>query len=223
MPKGKEIKSIPKGVLAKAKVPAGLTELENHFIEVYLRTGNATEAARACGRKSPSDGHRLVNAPRIAAEIEKRRLRQLDKIGVTADMVVEELAHIAFSQLPDIIKINGFGEPYFDLDNLSPTMKRSIKSITLDTVMVSNGKGKMPTEVRKTRVDLYDKLGALTTLARHFGLLKDKVEHTGPGGGPIQVAQQKTREVLEALSPEALEELDIAIQHAVAKQDAEDV
>lgn len=45
-------------------------------------------------------------------------------------------------------------------------------------------------EVKQTREGLafkmHDKLAALDKLGRHLGMFKDKVEHSGPGGGPIQ-------------------------------------
>lgn len=223
MPKGRPIKSISLPTMAKARIPPGLTERDNHFIEVYLRTSNATTAALAVGAKHGTDGARIVKRPDIAAEIARRRRIELDKLDVTPERVIQEIAHIAFSQMPDIIKISPLGEAYFDLDNLSPTMKKSIKSITMDTVMVKGPRGKQPTEVRKTKVELYDKLGALTTLAKYFGLLRDKVEVSGPGGGPVVVAQEQTREILDNLSPEALEELERALQHATAREEAEDV
>lgn len=217
------IKSIDPGLQAIASRPVGLTEKENHWIEVYLRTGSPTEASKAIGSISPKDGHRYLDRPHIAAEIARRRQLYLDKLDVTPERVINEIAHIAFSQMPDIIRINALGEAYFDLENLSPTMKRSIKSITMDTVMVKGPRGKQPTEVRKTKVELYDKLGALTTLAKYFGLLRDKVEVSGPGGGPIPVAQEKTREILANLSTEALEELETAVQIASARENAEDL
>lgn len=223
MPKGRPIRSIDAVTLAKAKIPPGLTERDNHFIEVYLRRGNATEAALAVGAKHGTDGARILKRPDIAAEIARRRRIELDKLDVTPERVIQEIAHIAFSQMPDIIKINALGEAYFDLDNLNPTMKKSIKSITMDTVMVKGPRGKQPTEVRKTKVELYDKLGALTTLAKYFGLLREKVEVSGPNGGPVMVAQEQTREILDNLSPEALEELEQALQRATARETAEDV
>jgi hypothetical protein len=47
-------------------------------------------------------------------------------------------------------------------------------------------------EVRRTPegellVKLHDKVAALGLLAKVRGLLRDRVEHTGPGGGPIEV------------------------------------
>ena len=53
-------------------------------------------------------------------------------------------------------------------------------------------------EVKQTReglaFKLHDKLGALEKLGRHLGMFKDKVEHSGPGGGPIQT-------ITETMSP----------------------
>jgi phage terminase small subunit len=47
---------------------------------------------------------------------------------------------------------------------------------------------------------LHDKADALEKLARHFGLLKDRIEHSGPNGGPIQTKPDvSSRDLAKAL------------------------
>jgi phage terminase small subunit len=58
-------------------------------------------------------------------------------------------------------------------------------------------------EVKQTReglaFKLHDKLGALEKLGKHLGMFRDKVEHSGPGGGPIQT---ESRPDLTGMSPD---------------------
>ena len=57
------------------------------------------------------------------------------------------------------------------------------------------------TEVHK--IKLWDKNPALTNMAKHFNLLIEKHQHTGPDGGPIRVAAVDP----EKLSDNTLDEL----------------
>lgn len=43
-------------------------------------------------------------------------------------------------------------------------------------------------------------LGAAQTLAKIHGLLRDRVEHSGPDGGPIEVVPMSRREIVERLA-----------------------
>jgi hypothetical protein len=46
-----------------------------------------------------------------------------------------------------------------------------------------------PIVIVKTRFKLADKRGPLTDLGKHLGLFKERVEHSGPDGGPVEVKQ----------------------------------
>jgi phage terminase small subunit len=221
LPKGRPKITIPEGVQALAKIPPGLTERDVHFIEVYLRTSSATEAYKAIGGTRNSDGHRFLKTPRIAAEIDKRRRKLLDKMEVTPEMVLNELAHVAFARMSDVIKVGPTGEAHIDLTDLTPSSKVALKSITMETQTDPKGRA---LETRRVKVDFHDKMRALDALARHFDLYNEKERKltvTGPNGGPVQV--ETTRAVLENLTPEALAEVERALAVATARETATDV
>jgi hypothetical protein len=46
-----------------------------------------------------------------------------------------------------------------------------------------------PIIITKTRFKLADKRGPLVDLGKHLGIFKERVEHSGPDGGPIEVKQ----------------------------------
>ncbi len=53
--------------------------------------------------------------------------------------------------------------------------------------------GTMISEIKQTRdgiaIKLHDKLKAAEMLAKHHGMFVERHEHTGPGGGPMEIAQ----------------------------------
>lgn len=65
-----------------------------HFIDAYMATNNAAEAARQAGYSegnAKQQGSRLLKDPDIQAEIERRASERSDKYKMTADRVLEEL------------------------------------------------------------------------------------------------------------------------------------
>ena len=93
---------------------------------------------------------------------------QLEKAGLKADRVLQELGRVAFSD------IRGF----FDGDNnLKPlnelTEPQSAALASRDFHSKSKADGVKSTVIR---LRFWDKVRALETLAKHFGLLKDQVE-----------------------------------------------
>ena len=80
------------------------------------------------------------------------------------------------------------------------------------------GHGLMPdklaaiSEVRQTKegisFKLHDKKGALDSVAKVLGIFTEKREHTGPGGGPIQMAVSLTAGMSEAEIAAELEGLE---------------
>jgi len=47
----------------------------------------------------------------------------------------------------------------------------------------------MPAKVRRVKFKLADKRAALVDLGKHLGLFKDRIEHSGKDGGPVEVKQ----------------------------------
>src|SRR5258707_13767333 len=52
-----------------------------------------------------------------------------------------------------------------------------------------DGRGEEARQVRKVKFKLADKRGALVDLGKHLGLFKERMEHTGKDGGPVEVKQ----------------------------------
>ena len=157
---------------------------------------NATRCAREAGygeksaRRTASD---LLADPRVKAIVDGIMAQRLAESRIRPDRVLEELAAVAFSSIDDY-------EPIPLLETMATTGKpdalgvrakasaapnamRAVKKVTLE--QHENVNGRFVTEVR---LELYDKVAALAQAMKHLGMLKDKVEHSGPNGAPIEHA-----------------------------------
>jgi phage terminase small subunit len=79
---------------------------------------------------------------------------------------VAELAKIAFANMRDFWPTEG---ETLDLSRLDPDRTAAIEEVDIDEAIDTAG-----TLHRRVRVKLHDKLGALTSLARHLGMFVDR-------------------------------------------------
>lgn len=107
---------------------------------------------------------------------------------MSATEVLEELSKLGRSNVQRFIAVNGddTGEVIASLRDLDPADAAAIQEITVDTY--TEGRGDEARDVKRVRLKLHDKRGALELLARHHKLLTDKHEHADPDGRPLGVA-----------------------------------
>jgi len=75
-----------------------LTERQQRFVEAYLETGNASEAAVRAGTtsKDPNKaGYKFLHDPEVADSIAKAQGERAKRAGLTADAVLEGIQRIA--------------------------------------------------------------------------------------------------------------------------------
>lgn len=123
---------------------------------------------------------------------------RVEASGVTIDALIEELKAIAFANEPDYwetVDVEGdtIKVPK-DPTRLPERMKKAIKSVSYDTVVLPDGSQYQ----RLTKVDLYDKIAALKELKSILGA--DDPMFRKP---PAMDAEEQ--ELLEHMEPEELE------------------
>lgn len=145
-----------------------LTKKAQAFIEVYLRTFNASAAAREAGyseRSAGAIGHELLKKPEIRAAIDAR----LDELKMSADEVLTRLSEQARASLGDFVQIDASGKPEIAL---SPSKMHLIKSLKI-----------RPTEFGTSyEFEMYDAQQALVHLGRNRQIFTDKTDITSAGG-----------------------------------------
>lgn len=157
---------------------------QQRFVDEYLVSGNATQAAIAAGyseKTARSIGAENLTKPDIAAVIASRQLAAAEKADVSAEQVLRALAAIAFADLTDVASWGEDGElSMVGSSELSPAAAAALREIRSTTSTVTFGDGGERSTVYKA-VKQHDKLRALELLGKHLGMFSEKFEvsHTG--------------------------------------------
>ena len=165
-----------------------LSNKQRIFVDCYLKTWNATEAARLAGYKGndvtlASVGYENLRKPQIAGCIEQR----LKESAMSADEVLALLAEQARGNMADFLEFKeGVNIPYLNMEQARDRGKLGIVK-----------KFKYNTE-GLPEIELYDAQSALALLGKHHGLFVERVEHTGKDGLPIPIALVR-KDLLDAL------------------------
>lgn len=106
-------------------------------------------------------------------ERERARAERLAEIGLSAKAVVDELAILAFANLQDAFDGDGNLKP---IHQMTREQAAAIASLEVIKKNAEAGDGKTDV-VHKVRV--WDRVKSLEILAKHFGLLKEQLEHSG--------------------------------------------
>lgn len=157
-----------------------LTDKQKRFCEEYLIDLNATQAAIRAGY-SPKTARSIANEnltkPDIKAYLAKINEERIQRVKISQDDVLRELAHIAFDDIKNYLSfrtekvqvgVDEEGKPRYrykhvvDFKNSNEIDTRNIQEITVGT----NG---------ALKIKLYSKDEALVNLGRHLGIFNDKL------------------------------------------------
>ncbi|WP_321339535.1 terminase small subunit [Breoghania sp.] len=81
------------------------TKLQERFIEEYLIDLNAGQAAKRAGSKAKdiyAAGAAFLRDPKIAAEIDRRKLARSERTKIDADWLLKRLAEEAEADIADL-------------------------------------------------------------------------------------------------------------------------
>ena len=152
---------------------AKLTDKQKKFIDEYLVDLNATQAAMRAGYKEKAayrTGAENLRKPQIQEEIQKRMQERQQRTEVTQDMVVKELAAIAFARATDYVEIRSNG--VCSTVVIKPTTNLSDQQIRAIAGIKEGANG--------IEIKLNDKEKALELLGRHLGMWNDKLDIKTP-------------------------------------------
>lgn len=148
-----------------------MTEKQKIFADEYLIDLNATRAYRAaypnCKKDSSADAaaRKLLGNTRIQTYITERMEERQKRTEITQDMVLQELAAIAFARATDYVPVMGGMVEVKDTDQLSDSQIAAIAGIK----ETQNG----------IEVKLGSKEKTLELLGRHLGMWNDKLDVAG--------------------------------------------
>ena len=147
-----------------------LTPKQKLFCKYYLISLNATDAAIKAGySKKTADviGNQNLGKLSIKTYLAEQMEKREQKLEITADKVIAEIAKLAFANTTDILEITDHGVVIKDLTKL-------------DTSCISSAEEVFDKEGMRlgVKIKLHDKTKNLELLGRHLGLFKDKIEHS---------------------------------------------
>lgn len=169
--------------------------LQSKFIDEYLSSGNATDAAIKAGYSPDSarqQGSRLLTKAYIRAELERRRAKLAERTLITQEMAITALAPILFSNIGQFGTWKNNQLELFDADSIDDEAMEAISEITCTP-------GKYGTTIR---IKLHDKLAAWEKVGRMLGFFKER--------SPL-------KEMIDALSA-ADPEMGEALRSAIAER-----
>ena len=162
-----------------------LNPKQERFVTEYLIDLNGKQAAIRAGyspKTAEVQASRLLSVAKVRAAIDKALEKQQNRTEVTADRVIKELGLIAFSDMADYVEVGPDGEvrvkPFTEMPEGASKVIAGVKEVRR---IMGSGEGDGKEVILEARLEYkhYDKVAALNILAKHFGLLKDKLEVTG--------------------------------------------
>lgn len=166
-----------------------MTDAQKRFCDEYLIDLNATRAYKVAYPNCKKDetaaqaGSRLLRNVKVQQYIKEKMEEREQRTEVTQDMVIKELAAIAFSKASDYAKLKKMKRnvPVFDGENIVDYKEEEYTGIefTLTEELTEEQKkalsgikqGKFGLEVNSC-----DKVRALELLGRHLGIFNDKLD-----------------------------------------------
>jgi phage terminase small subunit len=138
----------------------------DRFVQLYLKLGNATEAAKQAGysaKTAYSQGARLLKDVEIQSQLQRLRNKVEERTIVTLEEVVQAIRDAAFLDPADIYDDKGNVKP---LSKIPPAARRAIIGLRTTTFNLAGGDG-----VQETVADvrLVDKAKSFDMLMKHKG------------------------------------------------------
>ncbi len=145
-----------------------LNAKQERFVQEYLVDLNATQAATRAGyseKTAYSQGQRLLKNVEVAAAIAKAQEKRAEKVEITQEMVLAELAKIGFSDLRNALTPTG---NLLDPAAWDDSTAGAISSVEVTEIAAGFVDEDEFEYVKKIRT--WDKLSALEKIGKHLGM-----------------------------------------------------
>lgn len=171
-----------------------LTDKQALFVQEYLVDLNATQAAIRAGYSencANEIGAENLSKPSIRDALQRAMDLRAERLQITQDRVLVELAKIGFADVRDLFTESG---ALLDPRSLNDSIAGAINSIEVVTKsggFETDDDGNRSAIVEYThKIKLSDKKPALELMGKHLKLFADRVEHTGANGQPISIIKR---------------------------------
>lgn len=171
-----------------------LTPKQQMFVKEYLVDLNATQAAIRAGysaKTSEQQGARLLVNVKVAAEIQKGMNKRAEKIELTSERVLKEIAHSAFLDPIELFADDGSLLP---LKQMPEHARRAIAGIEVEELFAGKGDERQMIGYLK-KIKLVSKEGTLTLAGKHLKLFNE----VGSKENPLTVEALTDEQINERL------------------------
>lgn len=155
-----------------------MTNAQKIFCDEYLIDLNATRAYKVAYPKTKKEetinsaSSRMLRNVKVQEYITNKMKEREQRTEITQDMVIKELAKIAFLDIRKLYTKNGQLKNIADIDSETAGAISS-----LETLEEYDGYGEDREKIGDTqKVKLLDKTKALELLGRHLGIFNDKLD-----------------------------------------------
>jgi len=147
------------------------------FAREYVTDLNGTRAAIAAGysaKSATSKGSQLLTLVKVQRLIDALKTERAEKLEITADSVLAELAKMGFANILDYVQVED-GNAVVNLSKLTWDQASALREITVDRYAGGSGDGERRA-ITRTRFKLHDKIRALELMGRHLKLFTERIE-----------------------------------------------
>lgn len=145
-----------------------LTEQKKRFADRYFDTLKGTQSAIYAGYSEATAGqiaHNLLQEPEVEEYLSSLKAEYMEKEGISKQRVLDEYRKIAFSDVRNILTVDGGLKTVDEFDDDTAGSIASIESFD----EFSKGGERLGTN---RKIKLHDKLRALEALSKHLGLFE---------------------------------------------------
>lgn len=165
-----------------------MTPKQRRFVDEYLIDLNATQAALRAGysaKTADQQGWENLKKPEVAAAIAGAQAARAERTKIDADWVLRRLAAEADADLNDLYDEHGKLRPVKDWPMVwRQGLVSGVESVRERTGEDADGN---PEYGFVDKIKVSDRVKRLELIGKHVNVqaFREKVEHTGKGGGPI--------------------------------------
>ena len=127
----------------------------------------------------PANPTRLRNNRRVTERIteirEKASKRAAERLAISKQRVLEELAKIGFANVMDYMTVGASGEPVLNWRDLTRDQAAALQEVTIDEYVV--GRGDEAREVRRVKFKLAPKQAALDQIGIELGMFVRRTDN----------------------------------------------
>lgn len=159
-----------------------LTPMEDHYVDEVIADPKGhvrihqSQAAQNAGFQHPVQAaHQLMKKPKILNALDKKRAVLKERLDITQEKVMEELAKLALSNMQDYVDENGAEIPLHQLD---PIQTAAITKFKKRSYFKGSGKGE-GTPITEWEYIIAEKKPALDSLS--------KIYNMGAGDNPLTI------------------------------------